>query len=165
MKNKKHLPMYGVGPFYGAVIIAVTAAAVVAGHSALFEKGMIKGMGIPSAMIGILLIIFGLYLWHGAVFHAKVDDGIINNKLVTTGVYTLVRNPIYSAFMLFCTGTLMISGNLFFYPLFFFYWIFMTVLMKCTEEKWLKKLYGREYEEYCRRVNRCIPWRGGIRKG
>lgn len=150
--------MYGVGPVYGAVIITVTAAAVIAGHSALFEKGMIKGMRILSAMIGILLIIFGLYLWHSAVFRAKVDDGIINNKLVTTGVYALVHNPIYSAFMLFCTGTLLISGNLFFYPLFFFYWIFMTVLMKCTEEKWLKKLYGREYEEYCSRVNRCIPW-------
>lgn len=34
----------------------------------------------------------------------------------------------------------------------------MTVLMKHTEEKWLKNLYGKEYEEYCKRVNRCIPW-------
>ena len=158
MKNKKHLSIYGVGPVYGAVIIAVTAAAVIAGYSTLFEKGMIKGMRIPSVMIGILLIVFGLYLWYGTVFRAKVDDGIINNKLVTTGVYALVRNPIYSAFMLFCTGALPVSGNVFFYPLFFFYWIFMTILMKCTEEKWLKNLYGREYEEYCRRVNRCIPW-------
>ncbi len=58
-------------------------------------------------------------------------------------------------------GALLISGNLFFCPLFLFYWIFMTVLMKCTEEKWLKNLYGREYEEYCRRVNRCIPWLPG----
>ena len=79
-------------------------------------------------------------------------------KLATTDVYALVRNPIYSAFMFFCTGTLFIAGNIFFLPLFFFYWIFMTVLMKYTEEKWLKNLYGREYEEYCRRVNRCIPW-------
>lgn len=173
VKNKKHLPgrslthlpLYGVGPVYCAVIIAVTAAAVIAGHSMLFEKeGMIKGMKIPSAIIGILLIIFGLYLWHGAVFRAWVDDGITNNRLITAGVYSLVRNPIYSAFMLFCTGALLVSGNVFFYPLFFFYWIFMTVLMKCTEEKWLKNLYGREYEEYCRRVNRCIPWRRSIRK-
>lgn len=58
MENKKassrksHLPLYGVGPVYGAVIIAVTAAAVIAGHSALFEQGMIKGMRIPSAMTG-----------------------------------------------------------------------------------------------------------------
>ena len=64
---------------------------MIAGHSVLFEKGMIKGMRILSAMIGILLIIFGLYLRHGAVFRAKVDDGIINNK---------------PAFMLFCADTL-----------------------------------------------------------
>lgn len=158
MKDKKHLPMYGVGPFYVAVIIAVTAVAVIAGHTAFFENGIIQGLKMPSVVIGVLLIILGAYLWHGAVFRAKVDDGIVNNKLVTTGVYAFVRNPIYSAFMLFCTGALFISGNLFFYPLFFFYWIFMTVLMKCTEEKWLKNLYDREYEEYCRKVNRCIPW-------
>lgn len=156
MKDKKHLPMYGVGPFYVAVIIAVTAVAVIAGHTAFFENGIIQGLKMPSVVIGVLLIILGAYLWHGAVFRAKVDDGIVNNKLVTTGVYAFVRNPIYSAFMLFCTGALFISGNLFFYPLFFFYWIFMTVLMKCTEEKWLKNLYDREYEEYCRKVNRCI---------
>lgn len=165
MGNKKHLPMYGVGPFYVYMIIAVTVAAVVAGHTVFFENGIIQGLKIPSAVIGVLLIVFGIYLWTGAVFRAKVGDGITNNRLVTAGVYALVRNPIYSAFMLSCTGALLISGNLFFYPLFFFYWIFMTVLMKCTEEKWLKKLYGREYEEYCRKVNRCIPWRGGIRKG
>ena len=36
--------------------------------------------------------------------------------------------------------------------------IFTTVLMICTGEKRLKSLYGREYEGYCRKVNRCIPW-------
>lgn len=158
MADEKHLPMYGVGPIYVAVIVAVTVAAMIAGHTSLFESGIIKGLETSSSVIGVMLIIFGAYLWHGAVFCAKVDDGIVNNKLVITGVYALVRNPIYSAFMLFCTSALFISGNLFFYPLFFFYWIFMTVLMKCTEEKWLKKLYGREYEEYCQRVNRCISW-------
>lgn len=159
MVNKEaHLPMYGVGPVYVSVIIAATAAAVAAGNNAFFESGMVKELKIPLAVAGILLIVFGVYLWHGAVFRARVDDGIIENRLVTSGVYSLVRNPIYSAFLFFCTGALLISGNLFFYPLFLFYWFFMAVLMKCTEEKWLKKLYGREYEEYCRRVNRCIPW-------
>ncbi len=66
--------------------------------------------------------------------------------------------PVYGAVIIAVTVIAVIAGNLFFLPLFFFYWIFMTVLMKCTEEKWLKNLYGREYEEYCRRVNRCIPW-------
>lgn len=42
----------------------------------------------------------------------------------------------------------------------FLYWFFMTILMKNTEEKWLYELYGEEYKEYCRRVNRCIPFPG-----
>jgi protein-S-isoprenylcysteine O-methyltransferase Ste14 len=35
----------------------------------------------------------------------------------------------------------------------------MTVVLKNTEEKWLLDLYGKEYEEYKKRVNRCIPFR------
>ena len=155
---KKHLPMMGVGPIYGAVIIAITVIAVIAGKSTAFEAGGVNFLKIPLLILGILLIVLGVYLWAGALFQSKIDSHIAENRLATTVVYGLVRNPIYSAFMFFCTGALMIAGNLFFLPLFFFYWIFMTVLMKCTEEKWLKSLYGREYEEYCRRVNRCIPW-------
>ena len=156
--KKKHLPMMGVGPIYGAVIIAVTVIAVIAGKSTAFETGRFFSLKIPLLIIGVLLIILGVYLWVGALFQSKIDSHIEENRLAITGVYALVRNPIYSAFMFFCTGALFIAGNIFFLPLFFFYWIFMAVLMKYTEEKWLKNLYGREYEEYCRRANRCIPW-------
>ena len=154
--------MYGIGPLYGSVSIAVTVAAVILGQQEFSESGKIAILKIPSLIIGILLIVFGVYLWYSAVFRAKVDDGIMQNKLVTTGVYGLVRNPIYSAFMFFCTGALFISGNVFFYPLFFFYWSFMTVLVINTEEKWLEDACGEEYIEYKKSVNRCIPWK---RKG
>lgn len=156
---KKHLPMMGVGPVYVAVIIAVTIIAVIAGRSPALEKGRVDFLQIPLLVIGILLIVWGIYLWAGAMFRSKIDRHIEENRLATTGVYALVRNPIYSAFMFLCTGALLIAGNIFFLPLFFFYWIFMSVLMKCTEEKWLKDLYGSAYEEYLNQVNRCIPWR------
>lgn len=159
MKNKEHLPMFGIGPIYGSVIIAVTVAAVILGQQKFTEAGIIPVLKIPSLIIGILLIIFGAYLWYGAVIRARVDNGIKQNKLVTTGVYGIVRNPIYSAFMFFCTGALLISGNVFFYPLFFFYWGFMTVLVVNTEEKWLEEVCGDEYIEYKKKVNRCIPWK------
>lgn len=55
--------MYGVGPLYVAVIIAMTAAAVIAGHITFFESGMIKELKISSLIIGVLLIVFGAYLW------------------------------------------------------------------------------------------------------
>ena len=159
MKNKEHLPMYGIGPIYGTVCIALTVIAIILGHQDFSEPGIISVLKIPSLIIGIALIVYGASLWYGAVFCAKIDDGIMNNKLVTTGVYGIVRNPIYSAFMFFCTGALLISGNVFFYPLFFFYWGFMTILVVNTEEKWLEEVCGDEYREYKRKVNRCIPWK------
>ena len=38
------------------------------------------------------------------------------------------------------------------------FWALLTVMMQVTEEKWLLEQFGDEYREYCKRVNRCIPW-------
>lgn len=151
--------MFGVGPFYVSVIIAITVGAVILGQQSFTEAGIISALKIPSLIIGIVFAALGILLWYGAVIRSKLDDSIAENKLVTTGVYGLVRNPIYSAFMFLCTGALFISGNVFFYPLFFFYWGFMTLLMINTEEKWLEAVYGSQYTEYQKKVNRCIPWK------
>lgn len=159
MKNKEHLPMYGIGPLYVGIIIAVTVGAVILGQQSFTAAGIISALKIPSLIIGIIFAALGILLWYSAAIRSKLDDSIAENKLVTTGVYGLVRNPIYSAFMFLCTGALFISGNVFFYPLFFFYWIFMTLLMINTEEKWLEAAYGKQYTEYKKKVNRCIPWK------
>ena len=37
-------------------------------------------------------------------------------------------------------------------------WVILTIVLKKTEEEWLLDLYGKEYDEYRKRVNRCIPW-------
>ncbi|MCM1334781.1 MAG: isoprenylcysteine carboxylmethyltransferase family protein [Bacteroides sp.] len=157
MKNKEHLPMYGVGPIYVGAILLLTVAAVILGQSEPLKAGRVDALKLPFFVIGVLSIAYGIVLWCGAVLRSGIDDGITENKLVTSGVYSLCRNPIYSAFMLVCTGALFISGNVFFLPLFFVFWGFMTILMKNTEEKWLGELYGEEYHDYCKRVNRCIP--------
>lgn len=31
-------------------------------------------------------------------------------------------------------------------------------LMTATEEKWLRGKFGKEYIEYCKKVNRILPW-------
>lgn len=110
-------------------------------------------------ILGIFLIVGRAYLGYAAVIKAKIDDGIVKNNPVTTGVYGWVRNPIYSAFLFFSTGALLICGNICLLVLPFVYWEFLTVLIKHTEEKWLTEHYGDEYTEYCECVNRCIPWK------
>ena len=37
-------------------------------------------------------------------------------------------------------------------------WMILTVALKRTEEKWLRDLYGQDYADYRKQVNRCIPW-------
>lgn len=107
--------------------------------------------------MGVVLIILGLYLWGYANFKTKIESHIKENTLATDGVYSIVRNPIYSAFFLVCTGILLFPANLILLILPVLFYFYMTVIIKNTEEKWLKALYGNEYAEYCRNVNRCIP--------
>ena len=150
--------MYGVGPIYVCVIAALTLAAVLMRNLPIFESGRLRGLHLPLLILGIVFIAGGIALWVYAVAISKIDDGIKDNRLVTIGAYALVRNPIYSAAMIACTGVILIAGNAWFFPLPLLYWLFMTVLMRATEEKWLRNLYGKEYEDYCQRVNRCWPW-------
>lgn len=156
--NKDHLPIYGPGPVFGGVVIALTVAAMLCRNLPVFQCGNIAALRIPLIVIGIILILFAVFLWVYEVIITKIDDGILHNHLVTTCAYALVRNPIYSAILILCTGVLMIGGNVLFLILPFLYWAFLTVLIKHTEEKWLSELYGEEYKEYCKKVNRCIPW-------
>lgn len=158
MRRNRQLPMYGVGPVYVAVIAAVTVGGLVLSASGATASGKVPGLRGPFVVLGSLLIGAGVWLWHGAVFRARVDDYIRTGTLATTGVYAWVRNPIYSAFWMACTGALLWAGDLWLLGLPVLFWLFLTVLMKHTEEKWLLERFGREYEDYCRRVNRCIPW-------
>ena len=123
-----------------------------------FEFGEIAVLNIPLKIVGAGLILFGVCLYLAAAFHSKVYDGITHNKLVKTGVYGIVRNPIYSAFLLACTGAVCLTNNLVLFVAPVLGWAFMTIVLKLSEEKWLKNLYGNEYVMYCKRVNRCIPW-------
>ena len=94
MKKKEHLPLTGVGPIYVAIIIACTVAGIMAARMESFQGGRIEELKIPFLILGIFCIIGGLYLWGAANFQSKLGEHIKSNKLVTTGVYAWVRNPI-----------------------------------------------------------------------
>lgn len=158
MKQWQQLPMYGVGPAYVAVVLALTGLGVALSASGATASGKVPGLRVPFAVLGTALIAAGAWFWCGAVFCARVGAHIKNHTLVTSGVYAWVRNPIYSAFLMACTGALLWAGDLWLLGLPAVFWLFLTVLMKHTEEKWLLERFGQAYADYCRRVNRCIPW-------
>ena len=97
-------------------------------------------------------------LWVYAVLIQKIDLDIKKSNLVTQGAYSIVRNPIYSAFLMIFTGGLIIAHNIYLLILPVVFYISLTILMKWTEEKWLLEKFGYDYVKYCKKVNRIIPW-------
>ena len=158
-KSRPHLPTMGVGPAYVISIILLSVLAMIV-DTTLFHLPHPTSafLEIFLFIVGLLLILFGLLIYFLAI-KAKITRSIKENTLVTHGVYSVVRNPIYSAWLFICTGTLFLYGNPYLALLLFsIFWLSLTILMKHTEEKWLTKLYGEAYLEYCKRINRCLPW-------
>lgn len=145
MKEKKHLPVIGVGPIIVVPQLLLTVVGIIASCLGCFEFASVQILKHPFLILGILLILGGIYLWFSANYREKIFDGIVENRLITTGVYSIVRNPIYSAFFVICTGAVLIANNPMLLVIPLLCWIYMTVLLINTEEN-------------CKKVNRCIPW-------
>ena len=158
MDNKKKMPMYGVGPMYVITIIIITILGICLDQFNLLDSLKFEVLRLPFFIIGVLLIIYGIILWLLAVFNSRIDKNIEANTLVTTGVYSYTRNPIYVAFIFMLTGIVLWFFNLYLLILPIIYYVLLTILMIKTEEVWLLEVFGNEYIEYCKRTNRIIPW-------
>ncbi len=79
-----------------------------------------------------------------------------NQKVVDTGLYGIVRHPMYSASLLLFLSMPLILGSIYAFLIFLFY-PFVIVKRIKTEEEFLKKELGG-YEDYIQRVKyRLIP--------
>jgi protein-S-isoprenylcysteine O-methyltransferase Ste14 len=105
--------------------------------------------------VGYLLLPIGLVLWGAAVI--QLMTGFSKGKLVTTGAYGIVRNPIYSSvtFFILPAVALMTLTWVYFAPSIFLYVGVMIFIGK--EEKQLTETFGKGYEDYMARVDRLVP--------
>lgn len=151
------MPAFGVGPVYVLVSALLTAAALHLDHAGVYAIRL-RGYGRTFLIaLGVLSIALGVVLWVWAVLFGKILRYAEEGKLVTTGVYAAVRHPVYSAFFLLFTGILLTRANVTLLVVPIVLWIFLTVLMKHTEEKWLLERFGEEYARYAARTNRVFP--------
>jgi len=107
--------------------------------------------------VGYFLLLPGLILWGDAVIQLMV--GFSKGKLVTTGAYGVVRNPLYSSvtfFIIPAVALITLTWAYFIASVFLYVGVMIFI---GTEEKQLTKAFGREYEDYTARVDRLIPFR------
>src|SRR5205085_3148236 len=104
-------------------------------------------------LAGLSLLLLSLISF-GRSFRVGIDTER-PDKLVTGGVFAFSRNPIYVAFALVLLGQFLVFPN----------WVFLAYLVAgvwlfhrqvLREEDYLKRHYGKEYEDYCKRVRRYL---------
>ena len=113
--------------------------------------------------LGMLLILIGALFRMSARGHKKTYSQQ-GESLVTTGPYTLVRNPMYLGSFLIGAGFAWVVWPWWALPLFvlLFYLRFNKQIV--LEEKHLAKAFGKEYDQYCARVPRLFPSWANIQK-
>ena len=105
--------------------------------------------------IGYILLLAGLILWGAAVIQLMM--GFSNGKLVTTGAYGVVRNPIYSSVTFFILPAVALLTLTWVYLVVSVFLYVGVMIFIGTEEKQLTRAFGKQYEDYIATVDRLVP--------
>lgn len=84
-------------------------------------------------------------------------QGQVADTLNTTGIYSIVRHPLYVGNLLMWLGPAMLTGHLWFIISFcLFYWVYYERIMY-AEEQFLRKKFGEKYIKWSENVPAFIP--------
>jgi len=117
----------------------------------IFDLFFLKIFGVVLILAGFAFFIKGLFDL-GYSWRLGIDE---NNpgKLITRGIYSFTRNPIYIFFNLYFLGVFFIYGS-FIFLILFVTQLALLHLEIIEEEKFLFNKFGLNYINYCRRVGR-----------
>jgi protein-S-isoprenylcysteine O-methyltransferase Ste14 len=104
-------------------------------------------------LVGLALLLWSLVSF-GQSFRVGIDTQH-PDSLITTGIFSFSRNPIYVALAIILLGQFLIFPNwiLLVYTCAAF-WLFQRQVIR--EEDYLKQHYGEAYVAYCHRVRRYL---------
>ena len=91
MKQKEHLPIFGIGPVYVGTIAIIAIIGIILSKKGYLDSGLIPELKIPMLIIGIVVALLGVFIW-GYAFLRGGEDTVAGPRLsesrlrgVTTG--------------------------------------------------------------------------------
>jgi protein-S-isoprenylcysteine O-methyltransferase Ste14 len=139
--------------FYFYIVFAAAFNFPTFSRQELFHSAMVSWFGVLLCVTGLFLLFLSLVSF-GKSFRVGIDRDR-PDKLVTTAIFALSRNPIYEAFGFVLLGQFLLFSN----------WILLVYMMAAVwlfhrqvlrEEEYMRNHYGQEYSEYCERVRRYL---------
>jgi protein-S-isoprenylcysteine O-methyltransferase Ste14 len=132
-----------------------------------FRVGRILPDSLVAAGLGLVIAGSGQILRAATIGLAYIVRGGRNRKvyaegLVTQGLFSHCRNPLYVGNMLILVG-LGVASNSWVFPVIGFpFFILAYWAIIAAEENFLRGKYGAAFDEYCSHVPRIVPRLAGI---
>jgi len=136
------------------------------------DIGRLSILGLVSSIVGIIFIMYGLFWYIGAniaKFKSKTKSQrrysflpylfqlVPPAKLITTGIYSKSRNPMYFGYDIILIGISIMFRSIFLLAVLIPIFIMLELLWIKIEEENLKRKFGKEYEKYKKKTPLLIP--------
>ncbi|HJT92652.1 MAG TPA: isoprenylcysteine carboxylmethyltransferase family protein [Mycobacterium sp.] len=148
----------GVG-FVVALIAAVAAPVLqlagVVSPLTVLHAGWIQLTGVVLAIVGIAATVYA-QLDMGDSWRIGVDPSE-TTTLVRSGVFAWVRNPIFTAMLVFGLGIALVTPNVVAVIGFVLLLVTIELQVRVVEEPYLLTVHGDAYRDYLATVGRFVP--------
>ncbi|MCI0403703.1 MAG: isoprenylcysteine carboxylmethyltransferase family protein [Acidobacteria bacterium] len=148
----------GLEKWIAAALMAIVVAFAVflpygdrRGYLVFAESGVVRYVGLALHTIAVAIRLVGLRTLDIACATQQGD------QLVQTGLYSVIRHPLYLGGALAWLGLVMVFRSWLVIPFLAIAVVFMRVRIG-QEEKLLAEQFGAEFEAYRRRTWRLIPY-------
>jgi protein-S-isoprenylcysteine O-methyltransferase Ste14 len=145
---------------YGLVGLGLVAVPV----AALFDRGLGGPATVPATVVVLALLVaavaIGLTSWSQVAMGRSWRIGIDHDTptdLVTHGPFRYVRNPIYSAMLLFLVAMLCLLPNPVLFALGIAALVCAELQVRVIEEPFLLAQQGARYEAWATNTGRFVP--------
>ncbi|MCE9615362.1 MAG: isoprenylcysteine carboxylmethyltransferase family protein [Lentisphaerae bacterium] len=145
--------------------VLFVAMALVVRPAHLFQNPRLDAV---ATLAGVLVALAGQIVRGATIGLAYIKRGgkegrVYADSLVHTGVYAHTRNPMYLGNLLIAAGLCLTFGSPWMYGVVFPFFWFVYICIVLTEERYLGKQFGKDFEEYVRTVPRFWPIVKGLR--
>ncbi len=138
--------------FAGGIAAPISA---MAGLDPLTDNQAVRVVGLLMAMAGIVLT-YMAQLGMGTEWRIGIDRDEATG-LVTSGMFAIVRNPIFTAMIVTAAGFAAMVPDLIAITAVLCLVVAIELQVRFVEEPHLVRLHGTAYQEYATRVGRFLP--------
>ncbi len=108
------------------------------------DIGKITFLGYPVLLLGLIIYAKSLWRW----------DADKTNELIIDGLYKYSRNPQYLGTILIILGNSLILNSSKLINTVLLIFLSFNIFIIFIEEKKMKRTFGEEYKEYCKKTGR-----------